>query len=375
MEKCIVINRIPLGNEGKLRRKHLEQVEAFRNMGFDTYYVAFDDGKCYLMHNDGKEYICNSSIHGYNSYIAMFKAVQHACKKYGPFDLAYMRMIPATPALLNFLRKVRPSIKKFAYEFPTFPYDAERSKKGGNPIRRMAGILDRCCRNSLKKYVDLAIVLTADVDNVFGIPAIFLRNGIHVEEYKLKEVSKTNGKIEILCMGKLQRWHGYDRMIAGAIAYKNKHGELPFYLHILGEGNARQSLMEQAKQGGLDESSVDFPGIVVGEQLDQYFDKCLFAVESLGLHRLNLTYSSTLKSREYLARGIPFAYSLTIPGIDETCDFCFRIPVDESPVDMEALLEWSQNLADDCGLQMRQYAKDHFSWESQFALMISAMEK
>lgn len=371
MSKCLVINRIPLGEEGKLRRKHLEQVNAFATMGFDTYYIGYKDGKCYICHNDDREYVCDSNIHGFGSYIAMFKAAKLACDKYGSFHIAYMRMIPASPQLINCLRVIRKYCKKIVYEFPTYPYDGEYKNGKTNVVSLLSRYSDRICRKFLKIYVDLAVVLTDDVNEVFGIPAIVLRNGINVEEYKLKETSDKN--IEILCMGKLQNWHGYDRLLNGAIKYKNDIGALPFKIHILGEGKARDSLIEQAKLGGLDETEVSFPGIIVGEKLDNYFDRCSFAVESLGLHRLNLKYSSTLKSREYLARGIPFIYSLDIPGIDETCDFCKKVPADESPVDFLDIMEWYNSLKSGVNIRMRQYAKDHYSWESQFQLILNRL--
>ncbi len=373
MGKCIVINRVPFGEEGKLRKKHLEQVEAFQNMGFDTYFVGFDQNKCYLMHNGECEYVCRSPLHGYRSYLAMFQAVRIACKKYGPFDLAYMRMIPANPALLHFLADIRNSCKKIVYEIPTFPYDDEKNLREIHLLYWCAQWLDRRCRNYLKKYIDLAIVLTSQVETVFGIPAIVLRNGINVSGYKLRNLQNTD-KTEILCMGKLQRWHGYDRMIAGTINYKNTHAHVPFQIHILGDGDARPMLMRQAEAGGLDNTIIDFPGIVVGDQLDEYFDRCTFAVESLGLHRAHLGHSSTLKSREYIARGTPFVYSLAIPGVDESCDFCCKVPTDETAIDMGALLQWAAALPDDCGERMREYAIRHFRWETQFEEMLKALE-
>lgn len=373
MKKCIVINRIPLGEEGKLRRKHYEQVETFIDLGFDTYYVGYDDSKCYLVHNGEKKFICDASLHGYKSYKAMFKAVKYACKKYGPFDIAYMRMIPAFPGLISFLKSIRPSCESIVYEFPTYPYDGENGKRVFS-VRNIAKYSDRICRKKLKKYVDLSIVFTDELESLFGIPTIVLRNGIIVDKYRLKS-NLPSDKIEILCMGKLQNWHGYDRIIAGAIEYKKTHADIPFKLHIIGDGNARALLIEQAKSGGLDETIIDFPGIVVGNELDDYFDKCSIAIESLGMHRLNLKYSSTLKSREYLARGIPFAYTLHIPGIDDECDYCYKIPVDESPVDMEKLLKWEGSLKSDVGMRMRKHAKNEFSWKSQFTIMLNHLEQ
>lgn len=374
-KKCLVINRIPLGREGKLRRKHYEQVKAFENLGYDTYSVGYDGGKCYLIHGGERKYVCDAPLHGYGSYVGMYKACRLACKEVGTFDIAYMRMIPAHFALIKFLKDIRPLCKKIVYEFPTYPYEKERAKKR-IPFKRLcARYLDNFCRNQLKKYVDRAVILTDDSEYVFGMKTIVLKNGIIVDDYPLKKASEME-KIHILCMGKLRNWHGYDRMVEGVIDYVNQHsGDVPFVLHILGEGMVLPLLREQASKAGLDESIVKFHGFVVGEELNAIFDKCSFAVESLGLHRLNLKYSSTLKSREFLARGIPFIYSLEIPGIDESCDYCYKIPADETPVDMEKVLSWYNGLSDDCSSRMREYATEKFTWEAQFSQMLEELYK
>lgn len=372
--KILVVNRIPLGDEGKIMRKHHEQVNAFENIGCDTYSIGFIDEKCYIVHNGEKLYVCDAPLRGYRSYLAMYKAGRRACKLYGFFDVVYMRMIPAHFALLKFLKDIRPFCNKLVYEFPTFPYDKERNKKVSF-LRRCSRILDDFCRGYLKKFVDKAVILTDDSETAFGIKTIVLKNGIIVEDYPLKKPSKEE-KIHIMCVAKLRKWHGYDRLIKGAIDYVQKHnGEAPFVLHIVGEGVVLPMLKEMVREANISEDIIKFHGWLIGQELDALFDKCSFAVESLGLHRLDLKYSSTLKSREYLARGIPFIYSLDIPGIDESCDYCLKVPSDESAIDMEKVLLWYKDLADDSGVRMREYALQKFTWEAQFKKMFAELEK
>lgn len=88
------------------------------------------------------------------------------------------------------------------------------------------------------------------------------------------------------------------------------------------------------------------------------------------MYRLNLKYSSTLKSREYLARGIPFVYSLPIPGIDDECDYCFKVPSDDSAINIDSVMKWVNSLSKDISTRMRQYAKDNYSWEGQFQILL-----
>ena len=117
-KKCLLINRIPLGEEGRLRRKHYEQMEAFQNLGYDTYSVGYDDGKCYLIHKGEKEYVCDAPLHGYGSYVGMYKVCRFACKQVGGFDIAYVRRVPGHFAHIKFLKDIRPFCKKIIYDAP-----------------------------------------------------------------------------------------------------------------------------------------------------------------------------------------------------------------------------------------------------------------
>ena len=68
------------------------------------------------------------------------------------------------------------------------------------------------------------------------------------------------------------------------------------------------------------------------------YDRCHFAIASLGLHRIGIDVASTLKTREYLAKGMPFVYSGEVDVFrDEPAHFCMAVPADETPVDVAAL--------------------------------------
>ena len=79
--------------------------------------------------------------------------------------------------------------------------------------------------------------------------------------------------------------------------------------------------------------------------MDEVYDKCQFAIECLGCHRKGIDRSSSLKSREYLAKGMPFVYSGEIDVfLEDPVDFCLKVPADESPVDIEELVAFADGL-------------------------------
>lgn len=99
--------------------------------------------------------------------------------------------------------------------------------------------------------------------------------------------------------------------------------------------------------------------------MDAIYNKCSMALASLGLHRIGLSIASTLKTREYLAKGIPFVYSGEIDVFrEDPVDFCFQVPADESPIDIEKLVAFHDRLyarepEDDLIARIRSYAESH----------------
>ena len=79
--------------------------------------------------------------------------------------------------------------------------------------------------------------------------------------------------------------------------------------------------------------------------------------------------TAELKSRDYLAKGIPFVASVKILDIPEAVenDIYLRVPNDDSPIDIENVLNFYDRIysesAEQVNNRLRQFAKDHFSME------------
>lgn len=367
MEKCLVINRIPLGEESKLRRKHYEQVKAFINMGYDTYYIGYDGKGCYLINRNERIFICKSGLHGYKTYRALYKAALFACRKYGPFKFAYMRMVPTTPSLISFLKATRKYVDKLIYEFPTFPYDKELVN---NSIIMSKGLhcLDLMCRRSLKKYIDVAATFSYD-SSIYGIPAVHIENGIIVEDYPVhKNCNQDINTIRMIMVAKVNKFHGFDRMIEGLKQYYEKPNtdKKRVYIELCGTGSELEKLKSLVSQYRLEEY-IAFNGTVVGDDLDVVFDRVNIGIDALASHRKGLTVSSTLKSREYMARGLPFIYADNIDGISDK-EWCLKFEPNETPIDINRVVSWYDNLSQNRELEsvIREYALQNLSWSEQF---------
>ena len=248
----------------------------------------------------------------------------------------------ASRELIGFIKdtkQMNPRIK-VVYEIPTYPYDDEMK----NPLLYPALIKDRKKRMGLKACVDRIATLTDD-KGIFDIEAIKIMNGIDLSRVSLKEPAPSLEEVHIVVVASFEPWHGLDRLIKGVIDYyQSKAIHRSIILHVVGAGNVLKPLIGQVNAAGLKDRII-FHGYCNSTELDMLYNQCSLAVESLGFHRIGLTVSATLKSREYLAKGIPFiCANMTDVFMDNPVDFCLRIPSDETPVDVNAVLDFHDSL-------------------------------
>jgi hypothetical protein len=273
-------------------------------------------------------------------------------------DFFYIRRInPVNHAVLSFFKKIKnnnPSCK-ILYELPTYPYDKED--------RMISVLIDRLNRINLKKYVDRIVTLTHD-DTIFGIPTIKIVNGILCKDIPTQKPAKTSRDLHLIAVANFSSYHGYDRLIAGLNDYyKNSETKINVYLHFVGDGLLLKKYKIQIMNYKLDEFCF-FHGSLSGNELTQIYNLCDIAVCGLGSHRIGIYLTSQLKSREYLARGLPIVTSTKIDIIPSDFMYCLKITEDESPVDISMIVNFYHELLAKKGkIQMigeiRQFAEEN----------------
>lgn len=173
-----------------------------------------------------------------------------------------------------------------------------------------------------------------------------LANGINVSSIPTRtEIPPWPTKTFVMIgVASLADWHAYDRVISGIADYiksKPEHETLP-HLIIVGDGAIRKSWESRANDLGVT-AYITFTGYLSGNDLDRLFEKAHVALSSLGLHRKNLQMASSLKSREYTARGIPFISTGQDIDFEPNPNFTLRVPNDDSNIDIEAVIKWYSN--------------------------------
>lgn len=258
--------------------------------------------------------------------------------KFNKYHFIYFRKNTIDYGIIRFFRKIKKNNPKckIIFEIPTFPYDKEEFKTLKDlPFK----IKDRINRKLLYKYVDVVTTFTSDEDYIFNIPTITMMNGVDVDSIPIKTKFNNNEQINIIVMSLFSHWHGFERLINGLNDYYVNGGERNINLYFVGEGVSITKYKELVNFYHLS-NHVHLCGKLSGKDLDEIFDECNLACDSLGLHRLNLNKSSTLKSREYCARGLPLLCSSNVDFIDESFPYFLKLPSDDSNINFNFIINF-----------------------------------
>lgn len=252
------------------------------------------------------------------------------------YDGCYIRYVYADFQFLQVLRELKRKDTKILVEIPTFPYDKELKDSIEN---RIVLLLDRTYRNHMKKYVD-KIVLFSKEKEVYGIPTLTTMNGVVFSKIPISKHENSLNEIGIIAVADLAPWHGYDRFINGLGQYYQKGGKRNICFYIVGEGTELKRYGEIVKKYNLN-NHVIFCGSLYNKELDNIYDKCTLAVECLGMHRKGMNYSSSLKSREYAAKGMPIVTSAIIDVFNKNeYPYIYKVSEDDTPINISKMLQF-----------------------------------
>jgi len=352
------------------------QVKGLRENGYEVHlcYYDFDSRGHRCRYIDGeviKDYGKGmlAGLRQRIDYVCIF----NYCKLNG-IQFVYARCFQnANPFLISFFKKLNQLGIKSVTEIPTYPYDAEFV---GFPFMTRMGLkIDQLFRQQLYQHMN-AIVTFSDAEQIFGQRTIRISNGVDMDSIPLHQYQlPTDGSIHLIGVAEVHYWHGYDRMIAGlGEYYKNTSNPRQVYFHIVG-GVGKSEMYNSIHAPGFAElmdkygirDKVLFHDQLFGEELNQVFNQCCFAIGSLARHRSGITTIKTLKNREYATRGIPFIYSEQDSDFDYQPYILKALP-DETPINIQQILDYV-DIHHFVPSEIRKTV-EHLSWKVQMKRVI-----
>lgn len=234
-------------------------------------------------------------------------------------------------------------------------------------------ILDYFVGNQWRRQSDGFVCVTEDISkyelkrvgNQFK-PHITIGNGIIVSSVKLRKPADFTGdNLDLLCVGNIKKWDGYDRLIKGIAKYK---GNTKVRMHIVGAGSEVPNLQKLASDYKL-EGVLKFYGFLTGKALDEMFDRCHIAVGTLGMHRVGMAQASVLRIRNYCARGMPFLHGTLDPDFPDGYPYLLNIPQNEAAVKIETITNFLNEIGSSTQdfRDMREYATKNLDWSVKMA--------
>lgn len=254
-------------------------------------------------------------------------------------DYIYIRQVVNDRSFIKYLRNLKKINKKvkILYEMPTYPYEDEQKMTISNCHILMK---DRWNRLRLKEYIDRIVTFYGQKE-ILGIKTIQAKNGFDFASIDLPDNPIDQTIINVLEVSTTAFWHGYDRFLVGLKDYYNHNGKENVVFHMVGPILPDLELF--VKNNNLEEHVV-FHGVLSGEKLREVYCQCLAGIDILGGHRKNYPISSSLKSREYSAYGIPLITSSPVDFMESQYPYQLVVPYDDTPIDIKTVL----NFIHDC---------------------------
>ena len=366
MPTILFLMKYPLHQPENLKRKFDGQLAAARALGWDARAIGWDARGMTLL--GGPEPVALqrnrlTRLPGYD-HTFIFPDLMHAARRAIDLihpDVIYLRYMPTFHSALTALRHFKAGGGRLVLEYPTYPKEAENSRFF---LRRQVFRYTDHVLSRIHPMVDLYTLIGAQAgDTLDGRPAMNIVNGVDVDAFPPHLPNATDPTVRLLALASMSGWHGYDRILRSLAAYR---GDADVRMEFAGGDGDGSLAAWQALAGELGLTDrVTFHGPLYGSALDQLIAHCDVGVGSLGMYRYGLAQGMTLKLREYMARGLPFVSAVEDPALPADTDFALRVPNDDTPIDMEAVVAFARQAKRSVGLpaRMRAHARANLSWE------------
>lgn len=378
MKKSIFlyVNYTPEDISIGITKKINAQIQTLRKMGYDVTYTAYTplgaaiyDNNDEVIYSTNKQSFKNAKIKRYLRRFVLINTATNYLKSCGKsFDYAYLRWHTFDRIYLKMLAQLKKSGAKIIVEAHAFSSDMKATSLISFYTMKMDNIYSKYA----KKYVDL-IAGISDEENIWGIKTVKIDNAIMLDNIQERHwAPEQNDTLRIVSVSNEREYHGYDRLLKGLYNYYQNGGKRNIIVKFVGV--FRTKTVELTKELGLDDRVI-FYGKKSGAELDKIYDESDLGIGALAHHRIGLYAGSSLKTKEYFAKGLPFIYGWDEPAFDNTYPYAMQIKLNKEPIDINAVLEFYDGIKNDKNMlsSMREFARENYSWTTQFEKIFNAL--
>lgn len=205
-----------------------------------------------------------------------------------------------------------------------------------------------------------------------------IANGIDVAATAATGFTAFDGRelVLIFSAARFWPWQGLDRLLAGIAAYS---GPLRIVLHLLGEVEAGDlAAITRLRQSAGERIQIHTHGVLDAVASDAIYRQANLALSTLALHRKAMTEACPLKTREYVARGLPLVYAYQDPDLVADHQGWLRLPSNDGPVEINEVVAYAERLAGHTGqglaAELRAYAAHHLDWQGKLTRLCAFVQ-
>lgn len=371
-----------------VKKKIQWQARAFEKLGYDVTYSMWQDNQ-FCFYQKGEVSKVELPVSGRR--MKQFFLAAETYLKTNQIDTLYIRLDRVTYDVPKICRIARENgTKTIVVELPNYPYihDYLHGARGVKPLSKKlitqakilwSAVEDRLSGRQLKGLVDAAALIGNPDSDFFGVPAIHISNGVDVDSIIPVPQKDTPEKMVLISVAGTLWWQAYDRLMKGMQAYKTqKSPDAPDVKFIMVGGDAKEmpGFRKMIQEYGLTDD-VECPGFQTGEALDEYYKRADAGVSTLGCYLRGLKSCSSLKTKEFCAKGLPFIYTLEDSIEQEKPPFALQFSNDPTPIDVGKVVEFIARCRENSELpeEEREFARAHFDWTSILKSVLDFAER
>ena len=260
-------------------------------------------------------------------------------------DFVYIRRMFLDRDFLRFMQAIKEKWNdcRIIIEIPVYPYKRDMLRNIYTVFQYVKELL---FRNQYKKYVNRFVTYSND-EEICGVKTIRTMNGVNVDSIRVNcgDGVYDSHSITLIAVATFIAHHGYERIIEGLNKYYKSGGKRQFTIHLVGDGPERKRYEKLVSKYKLN-MYVFFHGYKSGEELGKLYDTADAGLVSFGSYKENVERLCTIKTREYLAKGLP----VILGGMDDlfenenSDEYALCLPNNPSPVDFEEIGEFLDSI-------------------------------
>ena len=356
-----------------ITRKVFCEIEAFKQLGYQVTYTGYLEDGVGIFDNEGnivlfKKYpVGNKTIqHVIRRRMILKLAVKYLRNTGVSYEFGYSRYHFFDNTYLDFLKELKKHVDISVIEAHSTPKFTSKFS-----YMYIIGKQDKYWSKNANKYVD-AIASMSNEDRLWGIDTFKISNAIDLDSIRLHNYNGDNRDINFISVSYERDVHGYDRLIRGISEYYKTGGNRNVYFHMVGSSMA--STVKLIKELHLEERCFTY-GPKCGSELDDIYDKSNIGVGCLANHRIGSFFGSALKTKEYIAKGIPFIYGWQ-EKVLENFEYAKKYELCEDPIDVSSVIEFYDSLnKTDLASIIRSKLGEEDSWLYQMRIVVDNVTK